>query len=132
MFTTEDHCQAGSPLLSAQRTFDWLQETSAAHPTQHRISRQGRQPPPRAPADVSRGSDPRQPARAEMSSQRLAYLYTPLHAHSHFSIAAGDDNAFPAVLKEIRLGEMRVIHVGNQTEMFRDVGEGIYQPSRRC
>ena len=36
MFTTEegagDHCQAGSPLLSAQRTFDWLQETSAAHP----------------------------------------------------------------------------------------------------
>ena len=36
MFTTEegtkDHCQVGSPLLSAQRTFDWLQETSAAHP----------------------------------------------------------------------------------------------------
>jgi len=27
---------------------------------------------------------------------------------------------------------MRVIHVGSQTEMFRDVGEGIYQPSRRC
>jgi hypothetical protein len=36
MFTTEegaeDHCQVGSPLLSAQRTFDWLQETSATHP----------------------------------------------------------------------------------------------------
>jgi hypothetical protein len=46
MFTTgegaEDHCQVGSPLLSAQRTFDWLQEISAAHPPQHRISRQGR------------------------------------------------------------------------------------------
>jgi hypothetical protein len=59
MFTTEegteDHCQVGSPLLSAQRTFDWLQEISAAHPPQHRISRQGRQPPPRAPADTSRG-----------------------------------------------------------------------------
>ena len=35
MFTTEeggeDHCQAGSPLLSAQRTLDWPQEISAAH-----------------------------------------------------------------------------------------------------
>jgi hypothetical protein len=74
MFTTEegteDHCQVGSPLLSAQRTFDWLQETSAAHPPQHRISRQGRQPPPRAPADTSRGNDPRQPARAEMRASR--------------------------------------------------------------
>ena len=70
MFTTEegagDHCQAGSPLLPAQCTFDWLQEISAAHPPQHRISRQGRQPPPRAPAYTSRGSDPRQPARAEL------------------------------------------------------------------
>jgi hypothetical protein len=70
MFTAgegaEDHCQAGSPLVSAQRTFDWLQEISAAHRPQHRISRQGRQPPPRPPADMSRGSDPRQPARAEL------------------------------------------------------------------
>ena len=46
MFTTEegaeDHCQAGSPLLSAQRTFDWLQETSAVHPPRapHRPPRQ--------------------------------------------------------------------------------------------
>jgi len=23
----EDHCQVGSPLLSAQRMFDWLEET---------------------------------------------------------------------------------------------------------
>ena len=23
----EDHCQVGSPLLSAQRVFDWLEET---------------------------------------------------------------------------------------------------------
>jgi hypothetical protein len=23
----EDHCQLGSPMLSAQRTFDWLHET---------------------------------------------------------------------------------------------------------
>jgi len=32
----------GSPLLSAQRTFDWLQETSAAHPPQapHKPPRQ--------------------------------------------------------------------------------------------
>ena len=36
MFTTEegaeDHCQVGSPLLSAQRTFDWLQETLSRTP----------------------------------------------------------------------------------------------------
>jgi hypothetical protein len=28
----EDHCQAGSPLLSAQRTFGWLQETLSCAP----------------------------------------------------------------------------------------------------
>ena len=76
---TGDHCQAGSPLLSAQRTFDWLQETSAAHPPQHRISRQGRQPPPRAPADTSRGNDPRQPARAENSTSAGGIRITKLH-----------------------------------------------------
>ena len=29
----EDHCQVASPLLSAQRTFDWLDETLARVPT---------------------------------------------------------------------------------------------------
>lgn len=29
----EDHCQVGSPLLSAQRTFDWLQETLSRVPS---------------------------------------------------------------------------------------------------
>ncbi len=29
----EDHCQVGSPLLSAQRMFDWLQETFGRVPT---------------------------------------------------------------------------------------------------
>ncbi len=29
----EDHCQVGSPLLSGQRMFDWLQETLARTPT---------------------------------------------------------------------------------------------------
>ena len=28
----EDHCQVGSPMLSAQRTFDWLEETLSARP----------------------------------------------------------------------------------------------------
>jgi hypothetical protein len=36
MFTTEDgaedHCQVGSPLLSAQRTFAWLQENLSRAP----------------------------------------------------------------------------------------------------
>ena len=29
----EDHCQVGSPLLSAQRTFDWLEETLSRAPS---------------------------------------------------------------------------------------------------
>jgi pimeloyl-ACP methyl ester carboxylesterase len=29
----EDHCQVGSPLLSAQRTFDWLEETLSRVPS---------------------------------------------------------------------------------------------------
>jgi len=29
----EDHCQVGSPLLSAQRTFDWLEDRRARTPT---------------------------------------------------------------------------------------------------
>ncbi|MGO8872798.1 MAG: alpha/beta hydrolase family protein, partial [Acidimicrobiales bacterium] len=29
----EDHCQVGSPLLSAQRLFDWLQETFSHVPS---------------------------------------------------------------------------------------------------
>ena len=29
----EDHCQVGSPLLSAQRTFDWLEETFGRRPS---------------------------------------------------------------------------------------------------
>ena len=36
---------------------------------QHRISRQGRQPPPRPPAGTSRGNDPRQPAHADVRAQ---------------------------------------------------------------
>ena len=62
---TGDHCQAGS--LSAQRTFGWLQETSAAHPppAPHEPPRQAT-----SAAGARRhvpGQRSRQPARADVS-----------------------------------------------------------------